>query len=62
MNAIRKPNGEVKGYLRETLNGQMLITPGGRVLGYYNNTTNQTTDPGGRVIGFGNLLLTLLEE
>jgi hypothetical protein len=39
----------------------VLLAPGGRVLGRYLKTSNQTVGAGGEFIGYGNQLLTLLE-
>jgi len=62
MNAILGGGGTVRGYLRETSTGVTLLAPGGRVLGYYNENTNITTNAGGSFIGYGNQLLILLED
>lgn len=62
MNPILGSGGKVRGYLKETSNGQTLLAPGGRVLGYFNENTDITTNAGGRIIGYGNVLLTLLED
>jgi hypothetical protein len=62
MNSILGSGGKVRGYLKETSNGQALYAPGGRCLGYYNEKTKSTTNAGGTFIGYGNVLLTLLED
>ena len=62
MNPILGTGGKVRGYLKETANGQTLLAPGGRVLGYFLEDKNMTTTPGGNLVGYGNILLTLLED
>ena len=62
MNPILGTGGKVRGYLKETSNGQTLLAPGGRVLGYYVEEKNMTMTPGGTLVGYGNILLTLLED
>jgi hypothetical protein len=62
MNPILGTGGKVRGYLKETANGQTLLAPGGRVLGYYDEGSNRTMTAGGILIGYGNVLLTLLED
>lgn len=62
MNPILGQGGKVRGYLKETSNGQTLLAPGGRVLGYFNENTDTTTDAGNSFIGYGNQLILLLED
>jgi hypothetical protein len=62
MREIRAPGGNVRGYLKEVGDRTELIAKGGRLLGFYDHTKNQTIASGGRVIGWGNQLMTLLED
>ena len=62
MNTILGSGNKVRGYLKETSNGQTLLAPGGAVLGYYLEDKNMTTTPGGTLVGYGNVLMTLLED
>lgn len=62
MTPILGTGGKVRGYLKETSNGQTLLALGGRVLGYYSEEKNMTVTPGGTLVGYGNILLTLLED
>lgn len=61
METILGPGGKLRGYLKETANGQAILAPGGRVLGYYDSEKNMTLTPGGTLIGYGNQLMTLLD-
>jgi hypothetical protein len=62
MQAILATGGKVRGYIKETANGQTLLAPGGQTLGYYLEDKNMTITPGGNLIGFGNQLMLLLES
>jgi hypothetical protein len=48
--------------VRECGDRTELLAPGGRVLGYYLASSNQTIRPGGELVGYGNQLMTLLED
>jgi hypothetical protein len=55
--------GKVLGYLRDCGDKIELLAPGGRLLGIYLKSADQTIRPGGGgLVGYGNLLMTLLEE
>ncbi len=62
MNPIKGAGGTIRGYIKETSTGQTLFAPGGKVLGYYNESMDITTTAGGRFIGYGNQLMTLIED
>jgi len=61
MKPIIGRGGKVRGYVVETSTGKALLAPGGRVLGYYNEQTNQTLRPGGSLYSYGDCLVELLE-
>ena len=46
----------------ETSTGKTLLAVGGRVLGYYNENTDQTLLTGGSLYGYGDQLMDLLED
>jgi hypothetical protein len=63
MTPIIKKGGEVIGYTRECGDRIELLAPGGKLLGVFLITQNQTILPGGGgLVGYGNLLMTLLED
>lgn len=62
MKPIIGRGGKVKGYVVETSTGKTLLAVGGRVLGYYNENTDQTLIAGGSLYGYGDQLMDLLED
>ena len=62
MKPILREGGKVVAYVRDTSNGQELITPGGRLLGTYNEQQDKTFKPGNFFFGTGNQLMCLLED
>ena len=62
MRPIIRAGGKCIGYIRETSNGEELITPSGRLLGTYNESQDKTFRPGGGYFGNGNQLMCLLED
>lgn len=62
MKQIKGRNGKIIGYIKETSTGETLLSSGGRVLGYYNESTDQTIDAGGKLVGYSNQLMLLLED
>jgi hypothetical protein len=62
MQTIIGPGGKLRGYIRECGDRIELLAPGGRVLGYYLASSDQTIRPGGQLVGYGNQLMTLLED
>jgi len=62
MRTILGPGGKCRGYINETSTGKQLLAPGGRLLGTYNENTDQTLLPGGRFYSYGDCLMDLLEE
>jgi hypothetical protein len=62
MQDIIATGGRVKGRIREVGNRKELLTPGGQVLGYYDEDKDMTYKTGGYPIGLGDQLMTLLEN
>ena len=62
MRPILGTGGKVRGYIRESGDKKELLAPGGQLLGYYNETTDQTLYPGGRLYSYGDCLMELLED
>lgn len=60
MKPIQGPGGKLKGYIKETAEGQDLLAPGGRLLGKYIESKDVTLLPGGVFYGYGNQLMLLL--
>lgn len=62
MKQIQGPGGKLRGYIRESSEGQEIFAPGGRLLGYYNEEQDKTFETGGKFYGTGNQLTALLED
>ena len=62
MRPILGPGGKVRGYIRECGDRKELLAPGGRLLGYYFFSTNQTLKPGGSLHSYGDCLMELIED
>ena len=62
MRTILGPGGKLRGYVRESGDRKELLSAGGRVLGYYDETNNMTYETGGRFVGYGDQLIDLLED
>lgn len=53
--------GKLLGYEQDNGSEIVLLAPGGRVLGRWIKSSNQTVGSGGELIGYGNLLYSLIE-
>ncbi|MEI6782661.1 MAG: hypothetical protein WCQ21_17260 [Verrucomicrobiota bacterium] len=62
MKPIIGAGGKLRGYIKESDDRIELLAPGGRMLGIYLVSSDQTIRPGGGLVGYGNVLLTLLED
>ena len=62
MKPIIGAGGKLRGYIKESGDRIELLAPGGRLLGIYLASSDQTIRPGGGFVGYGNELMTLLED
>jgi hypothetical protein len=62
MRTILGPGGKVRALVRECGDRTELLTPGGRLLGYYMADKDQTLLPGGSLYSYGYCLMELIEE
>lgn len=62
METLRDKNGRVIGTLRTSGDVTKLYNAGGRMMGYYDKSSNTTFDSGGAVIAKCNLLVSLLKN
>ena len=59
---IRNFARQIKGYVEEKSNGDKVVTDfGGRILGYYNASSDTTTDFYGRIISYGDTASGLIK-
>ena len=62
MNAIKKTEiklygGRTAGWVEEDSRGnKQAVSFGGKILGYYDKSTNTTRDFGGRIVAFGDVV------
>lgn len=62
MRTILGHGGKLRGYIRDTSTGKELLSPGGRLLGYYLENEDKTLRPGGSLHSYGDCLTELLED